>query len=308
MIDFTLLGTAATMPLPDRALSAGVLRCAGRTILFDCGEGTQTAARRSHISLMKTDVIALTHYHGDHIFGLPGLLQSMNCLGRTDTLYITGPDDPKDAVAPIMALAGKLEYEVRFVSGEVRLASLHPAWPPGAVIVPFPTEHRVLSCGYVFTLPRAAKFLPEKARQYGIPTKMWGELQKSAPDREFTLGNTVITAGAVMGKPRKGLRIVFSGDTAPCESLIKAAYDADLLVCDATYGDDDCLAMAELYGHSTFPQAAKLAAAAQVRRLWLTHYSQTITEPEECLKNASQIYADAECGFDGKTISLCFPE
>ena len=308
MIDFTLLGTAATMPLPDRALSSAVLRCAGRSILFDCGEGTQTAARKAHVSLMKTDLIALTHYHGDHIFGLPGLMQSMNCLGRTEPLYITGPENAAEELAPILQLAGMLEYKVQIVSGEVLIRDLNPLWPDGAVLTPFPTEHRIQSQGYAFHLPRNAKFLPEKAIELAVPTKHWGEIQKSAPEREFTLGGTVITAGMLMGEPRKGLRIVFSGDTAPCESLAAAAREADLFVCDATYGDDEQLPMAQLYGHCTFSQAGRLAAEAEVKRLWLTHYSQTVSKPSDCLENALRFFEAAECGFDGKAIKLTFIE
>ena len=108
MITITLLGTGATMPLPDRALTAVALVYGGRTILFDCGEGTQSAARKAHVSLMKTDLIALTHYHGDHIFGLPGLLQSYGCLGRISPLVITGPDGLEEAMQPILQLCGPL--------------------------------------------------------------------------------------------------------------------------------------------------------------------------------------------------------
>lgn len=305
MIDFTLLGTAATMPLPDRALSSAVLRCNGRTILFDCGEGTQTAARKAHISLMKTDLIALTHYHGDHIFGLPGLMQSMNCLGRTEPLYITGPEGIDDELAPILRLAGDLQYDVRLVTGRVQLSALNASWPVGAMLTPFPTEHRVISCGYVFTLSRPPKFLPEKAKHLGIPVSCWRRLQNG---ESVQIGGKTVAPDMVTGNARKGLSVIFSGDTAPCESLQAASKGADLLVCDATYADDAQEDLASLYGHSTFSQAAALAANANVRRLWLTHYSQMIDSPEDYLPNAQRIFPDTECGFDGKSIKLIFEE
>ena len=110
MIDVALIGTAALVPIPERALTAALLSCAGRSILLDCGEGTQTAARKAGVSLMSTDVIALTHYHGDHIFGLPGLLQTMCCMGRTDPLTILGPEGIQEELAPIVKLAGWLSY------------------------------------------------------------------------------------------------------------------------------------------------------------------------------------------------------
>lgn len=305
MIDFTLIGTAATMPLPDRALSSAVLRCGGRTILFDCGEGTQTAARKAHVSLMKTDLIALTHYHGDHIFGLPGLMQSMNCLERADTLYITGPDGLEENLAPILKLAGELKYEVKLISGTIQMNTLHPAWPNTAVLTSFSTRHRVTSCGYIFKLARPSRFLPEKAKEYGIPVKLWKELQRG---KDVSHNGSIIKPCMVTGGPRKGLRIVFSGDTAVCDNLRDASRDADLLVCDATYAEDEQAELAEIYGHSTFSQAAKLAKESGAQRLWLTHYSQMIENPDEYILNARTYFPDAECAYDGKTIRLIFKD
>ena len=300
MIDFTLIGTAATMPLPERALSAAVLRCGGHTILFDCGEGTQTAARKAGVSLMKTDIIALTHYHGDHIFGLAGLLQSMDCLGRKEPLCITGPHGIEEALAPVLRLAGTLQYEIRLVTGELKLQ--------GAVLSPFETNHRVPSVGYVFYLPRPPKFLVEKAKALDIPVRLWSKIQCSAPEAVFAVDDREIRAAEVMGEPRRGLKLVFSGDTAPCEALTEASREADLLVCDATYAEDEQAPSAALYGHCTFRQAAETAAKAGVRRLWLTHYSQIIKRPEEHLAIAQSIFSDAQCGFDGKSIKLTFDE
>ena len=118
MIDVTLLGCSALMPLPDRALTAAVLTCTGHTILFDCGEGTQTAARRCGVSLMTADIIAITHYHGDHILGIPGLLQTMFSMGRTQELILIGPRGLKDALQPILQLAGWLSFPVRLMERE----------------------------------------------------------------------------------------------------------------------------------------------------------------------------------------------
>lgn len=305
MVDITLLGTAATMPLPDRALSAAVLRSNGRTILFDCGEGTQTAARRAGVSLMKTDLIALTHYHGDHIFGLPGLLQTMSCLGRTEPLTVTGPEGLETALTPVLTLAGELPFALWLITEPfIRLDALNPAWSADAALEAFPTEHRTASQGYRFTLSRPPKFDPDKARSLGVPVKDWKKLQR---------GETVCVDGktvepcCVTGKARRGLSIVFSGDTAPCAALEAAAREIDLLICDATYGEEEQADKAALYGHCTFSQAAALAANAAVKRLWLTHFSQII-DPEECLPKAWQIFPAAECGYDGKSISLGFAD
>ena len=156
MVDIILLGSGATMPTPERGVSAVALRCSGRCILFDCGEGTQVALRREKVSPVKIDLIALTHYHGDHVFGLPGLLQTMNCLKRTEPLYITGPDGLEDAMAPILSLVGPMDYEIRLFQFETsygaRMKTFNSAWPAGAEIQRFATEHRVPSQGYSFHL------------------------------------------------------------------------------------------------------------------------------------------------------------
>ena len=307
MIDITLLGTSALVPLPDRAQTAMYLVCGGHSILFDCGEGTQTAARKAGVSLIHTDIIALTHYHGDHIFGLPGLLQTMNVLGaRTEKLTIIGPAGIECELAPMMQLVGGLPYEVclcEIPKEGVELNAISGGWPDGARLTPVKTEHRVVSQGYVFELPRGGKFDPQKAEALGIPNREWGKLQK---------GNKVIANGKeytpdqVVGPPRKGLKTVFTGDTSFCDTLKEAAVGADLLICEATYGENEQGEAAREYGHMNFAQAASLAAQADVKRLWLAHFSQMIKDPEEYLPNATAVFEKTECGFDGKRLTLRF--
>ena len=309
MIMITLLGTGATMPLPDRALTAVALVYGGRTILFDCGEGTQSAARKAHVSLMKTDLIALTHYHGDHIFGLPGLLQSYGCLGRTSPLVITGPDGLEEAMQPILQLCGPLPFEVRLVplnSEGSRMNELLPGWDSECILSPVRTHHRVASCGYRFSLHRPGKFNPPAAEALKIPKPFWGLLQHGNP---VTLENgSEVLPELVLGPARKGLSVVFSGDTAPCDSLTAAAADADLFICEATYGEDSFSAQAEKYGHCTFSQAAQMAADASVARLWLAHFSQIMENPEDFLPYAQAVFPSAVCGSDAMNITLRFEE
>ena len=158
MLTITLLGTAATMPLPERALTAAVAECGGHSLLLDCGEGTQTAARRAGVNLMRADAICLTHYHGDHIFGLPGLLQTLGAQGRTRPLALLGPEDLPDIWAAVRALTGPLPYPVKpqvLMPGQpLALDALSEGWPAGARLVPFATKHRVKSLGYRLELPR----------------------------------------------------------------------------------------------------------------------------------------------------------
>ena len=234
MLTITLLGTAATMPLPDRALSTAFAACGGHGLLFDCGEGTQAAARRAGVNLMRADAVCLTHYHGDHIFGLPGLLQTLGAQGRTRPLLLVGPKGLAGIWSAVRALTGPLPYAVRLqeADGPLALDALSEGWPAGAVLRPFATRHRVPSVGYRLELPRAGRFDPARARALGVPVQQWKLLQQG--QSVLVKGRTVAPA-EVLGAPRRGLSMVFSGDTAPCAALEQAAQGADLLICDATY-------------------------------------------------------------------------
>ena len=182
MLTITLLGTAATMPLPERALTAAVAECGGHSLLLDCGEGTQTAARRAGVNLMRADAICLTHYHGDHIFGLPGLLQTLGAQGRTRSLVLLGPEGLLEVWRAVYALTGPLPYAVKPLvcrAGQpVALDALSDGWPAGATLLPVATKHRVRSLGYRLDLPRAGRFDPEKARALGVPVTQWRLLQR----------------------------------------------------------------------------------------------------------------------------------
>ncbi len=307
MIDITLIGTAALMPIPERALTAVFLSCGGHSILFDCGEGTQSAARKEGISLMRTDIIALTHYHGDHIFGLPGLLQTMTNTERVEPLYIIGPAGLEEAMKPILKLAYLTPYEIRLLeipAEGLRLAELIPGWAYEAKLSAFKTEHRVSSQGYIFTLGRAGKFQPENAQALGVPVNQWGLLQKG---QSVQVGDEIILPEQVLGEPRKGLKFVFTGDTAMCETLTAAAEGADLLICEATYGVIEQAPHAVEHGrHMIFAQAAEVAKAAGVKELWLAHYSQMIVDPNQYLPNATAIFPNTICGRDGMTKTLKF--
>ena len=297
MVTVTLLGTAATMPLPQRALTTALLSWDGRSLLFDCGEGTQAAAMKAGVGLSRLEAICLTHYHGDHVFGLPGLLQTIACQGRTAPLLLAGPKGLEQFWAVTRLLAGPLPSQVVLAE-----AAEQPLWfEGGAELSAIPTRHRVPSQGYCFHLPRAGRFDPEKARALGVPIRDWKRLQQG----EAVNG---VAPEQVCGPARRGIKVVFSGDTAPCPALEEAARDADLLICDATADQGDLAPEAARYGHSTFRQSAELAARAGVRRLWLAHYSPRIKEPEASLPLAQSICPAAECGFDGKTVSLRFEE
>ena len=258
---------------------------------------------------MRADAICLTHYHGDHIFGLPGLLQTLGAQGRTRPLVLLGPDGLLEIWRAVYALTGPLPYAVKPLvcrAGQpVALDALSDGWPAGATLQPVATKHRVRSLGYRLDLPRAGRFDPEKARALGVPVNQWRLLQRG---QAVPLAERMVQPAEVLGAPRKGLRFVFSGDSAPCPALEQAAQGADLLLCDATYALPEQQEQAAQWGHSTFGQSAALAAKAGAKRLWLVHYSPMITDPEQQLAQAQSIFPAAECGFDGKCITLHYEE
>lgn len=301
MVTVTLLGTAATMPLPDRALTAAALSWGGHSILFDCGEGTQAAAMRAGVSLSRLDAICLTHYHGDHVFGLPGLLQTIACQGRTRPLLLAGPKGLLNFWSVMRLLAGQLPYQV--IPTAVPAEGLW--FEGGATVTAVPTRHRVPSQGYCFTLPRAGRFDPVAARALGVPQRDWKRLQQG---ETVEADGRTVRPDEVCGPARRGIKVVFSGDTTPCPPLEDAARGADLLICDATYDSEELAPEAAKYGHSTFGQTAQLAARAGVRRLWLAHYSPRIETPAAALPLAQAAFPQAECGFDGKAVTIRFEE
>ena len=286
MLDIILLGTGGTQPLPERALAAACITVGGSNLLLDCGEGTQTAARRAGVSIFRMDAILLTHYHGDHIFGLPGIWQTMAAQGRTAPLVMAGPPGLTDVVRTFYAVAGPLPFELRLkelpdCKGEFEV--------PAGCVQAFPLKHRVPCCGYAFTLPRAGKFDPQRAKAAGIPVRYWSTLQSGQPVGGFL-------PSQVLGPPRRGLKVVYATDTRPCAALRRAAQDADLLLMDSTYADDADLPKAKLYGHSTCRETGVLAAEANVCRLWLTHYSAAVTDLAPGLAAAQQAFPTAAAG------------
>lgn len=293
MLTVTLLGTGGTQPLPHRALASLAVTVAGQTLLLDCGEGTQTALRRWGVSAYRIGQVLLTHYHGDHILGLPGLLQTLSSLGRTAPLTVTGPAGLDAVAGPIMALAGPLPFAVHWQEACAPFA----AGP--LTVTPFPLEHRVPCCGYALHLPRAGRFDPERAKAAGIPVALWRRLQAGEPVDGFT-------PDQVLGPARRGLTVVYATDTRPCPAVEQAARGADLLCMDATYADDADLDKAKLYGHATCRETGALAAAAGVRRLWLTHYSAAVTDLAPGLAAAQSAYPDAVAGTDGLRLELDF--
>ncbi len=304
MLDITLLGCGGTMPLPDRWLTSLMVRCRGRNILIDCGEGSQIALKEAGLSAFDIDVILLTHFHGDHVMGLPGILMSMGMSGRQDPVLIVGPKGLNEIVPKLCVIAGfPFELYGHELSGKEERIDV-----PGFTdyhIEAFRVRHSVETWGYSLVLDRAGRFHPEKARENNIPLPYWKILQKGETVEE---DGKVYTPDMVMGPPRKGLRVTYATDTRPCDAIVKYAAGADLFICEGMYGSDDRQYAADLKKHMCFSEAAKLAAEAGAKQLWLTHFSPSERDPEGWLEQTRQIFPATYCGADGKSCTLNFPE
>jgi len=300
MLDLSLLGTGGMMPLPGRWLTALMTRYNGKGLLIDCGEGTQIALKRCGWSCHDIDVICFTHYHGDHISGLPGLLLSMGNAERKEPVTLVGPKGLERVVSALRVIAPELPFELKFI--EIPSAEFHLELC-GYQIDAFRVNHNVVCYGYTLSIKRGGRFYAEKAQELQIPLKFWNRLQKG---ETITDGEITYTPDMVLGPERKGIKLTYCTDTRPTQSLVKYAEHADLLICEGMYGEAEKQARASEYKHMTFAEAARVAKEAEVAELWLTHYSPSLIRPKDALPEAKQIFANTKCGKDGMSITLEF--
>jgi ribonuclease Z len=298
-VRLTFLGTGGGMPSPSRGVSATALQVGGDVLLFDCGEGTQRQFMQSSVSFMKVSTIFITHFHGDHFLGLPGLIQSMNFSGRKAPLAIYGPPGMIELARTLVSL-GHFNLAFPVSAGEM---SDGAAVDLGAVTVTaIAGEHSVPALSYVIEQKqRRGRFRPERAMELGVPPgKMFGDLQSG---REVKLGDRTITPSMVMGPPRKGLKIVISGDTRPTERLAKAASTAAVLVHEATL-DSSLLEGAKSYGHSTAREAGEVAREADVDLLVLTHISNRYEDVSALEEEARAAFPNVIAALDLMTFQV----
>ena len=302
MLDICLLGTGGMMPLPYRWLTSIMARYNGQSILIDCGEGTQIAMKEKGWSPNPIDVICFTHYHADHISGLPGMLLTMGNAERTEPLLLVGPKGLSKVVASLRIIAPELPFVIDCLE---LTESEQTICFDGFKIEAFKVNHNVPCYGYSIVIDRIGKFQVDKAVELGIEKKYWSRLQRgeTIETEEMTL-----VPEMVLGQARRGLRVTYCTDTRPTEGIVKHAQDTDLFICEGMYGEQDKLGKAKENKHMTFYEAAELAKKANVRRLWLTHYSPSLNRPEEFLPATRKIFSQTETCRDGKTIELLFDE
>lgn len=302
MLDLCLLGTGGMMPLPYRRLTALMMRYNGSSLLIDCGEGTQVAIRERGWSFHDIDVVCITHFHGDHISGLPGLLLSMGNADRTEPLTIVGPKGLERTVNALRVIAPELPFEIRFIELADAVTELKLF---GYRINAFKVNHRVTCYGYSVMIDRAGKFDPEKAAANNVPMKAWSRLQKG---QTVEIDGITYTQDMILGPERRGLKVTYCTDTRPVKIISEMAADADIFICEGMYGEDDKDNKAVEHKHMTFTEAAKLAAAAEPnpKEMWLTHYSPSLVNPAEYVGRIRSIFPNVIATKDLRTTTLKF--
>lgn len=301
-IDAVLLGTGGMMPLPGRWLSSLLLRGDGDAVLFDCGEGTQVAWRAAGWSLRRLGAVCLSHHHADHVAGLPGLFHAVANAGRTEELAVFGPVGTERIVASLRVIAPVLPFPVavtELVGGD-RFAL--PGGLRGRVAA---GEHGLPVLAYRVDRTRGRPFLPERATALGIAPPLWSRLQ--AGEAVAVAGRTV-SPDDVLGPPRRGVAVAYVTDTRPIPALRDLIAGVDLLVCEGTYGDAADAEKARQRGHMTFAEAAGLAAAAGVGRLWLTHFSPAVDDPRLFAANATAVFRPTTIGHAGLATTVAFDD
>ena len=302
MLDVCLLGTGGMMPLPYRWLTSLMVRYNGSSLLIDCGEGTQIAIKEKGWSFKPIDVICFTHYHGDHISGLPGMLLTMGNADRTEPLTLIGPKGLEKVVNALRIIAPELPFKIIYkeITEPEQTFEIN-----GYRLKAFRVNHNVTCYGYTFEIDRAGKFDVERANAGGVPQKIWGLLQKG---ETVELEGMTYTPDMVLGPARKGLKVTYCTDTRPTDSIKKNAVGSDLFVCEGMYGEKDKQKKAKEYKHMTFYEAAQLAKDAKVKELWLTHYSPSLTYPEEYVDEARKIFENTIAAKDKRSVELVFSE
>ncbi len=302
MLDVCLLGSGGMMPLPYRWLTSLMTRFNGSNLLIDCGEGTQIALKEKGWSFKPIDTICFTHYHGDHISGLPGLLLTMGNADRREPLTLIGPKGLERVVNALRVIAPELPFPIIYKEIQENEQVFEQN---GYRITAFRVKHNVLCYGYTIEIPRTGRFDVERAKAAEIPMKFWSRLQKGEVIEQ---DGRCYRPEDVLGPARKGLKVTYCTDTRPLDVIARQAQGADLFICEGMYGEPEKAQKAVEYKHMTFQEAAELARKAQPAQMWLTHYSPSLVHPEEYMDEVRAVFPKAYPGKDGKTIELDFEE
>ncbi len=300
MLDICLLGTGGMMPLPYRWLTSLIARHNGSNLLIDCGEGTQITLKEQGWGYKQIDTICITHFHADHISGLPGLLLAMANSERTEPLLMIGPKGLEKVVNALRIIVPQLPFAIQF--HEIR-EEREEISRKGYRIRAFHVNHRVNCYGYALHIDRQGRFNAENAKALDIPIRFWSKLQKGDT---IEWEGQIFTPDMVLGEERKGLHVTYCTDTRPTLSIEEEARGSDLFICEGMYADKLENTNAVAYKHMTFEEAATLARKAGVKKLWLTHFSPSLIYPKEQLPVAKAIFKNTVIPRDRETMTLTF--
>ena len=304
-MDVTLLGTGGMLPLPNRYLTSLVTRVDGRMLLIDCGEGTQVTLKLTGYGYKNIDIICFTHYHADHITGLPGLLLAIAATGRTEPVTFIGPPGLKRIVESITIVARELPFPLQFRELPATGGTEMTVDGTDYVIHALPVDHACTCFAYSIEFRRMGKFDIARAEALGLPKPLWGKLQR---DGTAEYEGKTYTSDMVLGPKRKGIKLSYCTDTRPTAALPSFIKDADLFICEGMYGDPEKADKAAAHKHMSYAEAATLAKCGNVKKLWLTHYSPAMTNPKEHLFTAKDIFPETTAGFDRISQTIMFEE
>lgn len=302
MLDVCLLGTGGMMPLPRRALTSLMVRYNGSSILIDCGEGTQISIRQQGWSFHSIDAICFTHYHADHISGLPGLLLGIGNSERTKPLLMIGPKRLEYVVNALRVIAPELPFDIQFKELTEPEENFEVC---GLNFSAFRVNHGVTCYGYSMSVDRGGKFDPVRAKAAEIPLMYWGRLQNG---ETIEADGAVFTPDMVLGPARKGIKLTYCTDTRPVDTIVEHAKGSDLFICEGMYGEEEKQQKALENKHMTMYEAAELAKAADVGEMWLTHYSPSLIKPKQYMDKVLEIFPRAVAGKDRMETVLRFEE
>ncbi|WP_053832325.1 ribonuclease Z [Paraclostridium bifermentans] len=306
MVEITLLGCGGSMPVPNRFLSSLLINYRGRKILIDCGEGTQVSMKIANCGFKTIDYICITHLHGDHIIGLPGILSTIGNCGRTEMLTIIGPKGIKEVIDAFRLIVRELPYDVNIIENPKEDILVNNNYINKDIIIStLEVEHSTSCIAYSFYIKRKAKFDIEKAMKNNVPKVLWSKLQNG---REIKLEGKIYTKDMVLGQPRKGIKLSFVTDTRPIKEIVDFVDNSDLLVCEGMYGDDGDLERAIKNKHMTFRESATIAKQSNVEAMVLTHFSPIIKDPNMYIENAMEVFENTIIGTDRLKLDLIFKE
>ncbi len=295
MVEVCLPGTGGMLPLANRWLTCCWMEYMGRAILIDCGEGTQIALRAAGCKVSRLHMLLITHYHADHIAGLPGLLLTLGNCGKTSPLAMIGPAGLRRVVEALTVIAPALPYPIELyeladdeqsaiTAGDIRIYTL-------------PLAHSMPCLGYRAAFHRKPVFNPEQAIALGVPREMFHTLHSGTP--VVLPDGRIIEPGMVLGNPRPPVQVCYCTDTRPTEQLADFACGVDLLISEGMHGDESLRTKMGEKGHMMLSDSAHLAREANARKLWLTHYSPALSDPSTYLDLVRNIFPESEMAYDG---------